>query len=87
MKYSNYLKGKVRDQGGVQLRQEQFSAIFNLVHLEGNLKAWQEADAIATKTGNAHKYGTNISDAKEKILVITEDKPPNEFVESLFQNE
>lgn len=87
MEYSKYLKGKVRDQGGVQLNLEQFNALFNLTHLEGSLKAWEEADVIASKTGSPHKYNAQISDTRRMIKNITGEMNPQEFMQSLFENE
>lgn len=87
MEYSNYVKGKVREQGGVQFNLDQFNAVFNLVHLEGTLKAWENANAGLAKTENSRKYDLEIADAKRSIRNITGGLSPQEFMRSLFKDD
>lgn len=87
MEYSNYLRDKVRGQGGIQLTLEQFSALFNIVHFEGQREAFKVANQIAGKTESVHKYDIQIYEADQYIRKITDGKKAGEFIPSLLERE
>lgn len=84
MKYTKYISGIVHHSGPLNLEQDQFKTLMNIIHLEG---ARNGIEMIKTKFRNQdapHRYDILIAKIDDRINELSHDLSPQQLVESWF---
>lgn len=71
-------------QGAPNMNAEQFKTIFNIVHLEGQLKALTKQRKQAVKSAEPHRYDLEFFNIEKSLHGITNDVPSDIFIRKLL---
>lgn len=79
MKYSKYLSTVIKQFGGINLNQEASQTLFNVVHLEAELKIYEHLN-------KEKQHVVKIHEIKEQLHFLTGGQDPKTLMKQLHQN-
>ncbi|NEW80119.1 MAG: hypothetical protein GZ086_12005 [Gelidibacter sp.] len=85
MIYTKYFGLVTKEQGQINLPQDQFQRMMNIVHLEGVILGLNKAKETFKDTNLYYKYDIIILDNATKLSALTGNIPPNLLLKEMVR--
>lgn len=79
MRYTKYFSSIIKDFGGLNLEQEALQTFFNIIHLEAQLKVYEQLN-------QEKRFGIQIRTIKEQLYILTGGLDPKTLLKRLYSS-